>query len=180
MAPFKSNHAKVMTMQMSMYQASLPVFIPMLQNLRGILGKGAAYAEEKGIDPAVLVNCRLYPDMFPLARQVQIATDVVKGFAARVAGQEPPKFEDSEASFDELIARVTKTIAFLEAFTPEQIDGTESKEVTLHLRSRDVTLKGLDYLNGFVMPNFYFHITTAYALLRHNGVELGKMDFIGR
>ena len=168
-----------MKMQMSMYQASLPVFIHMLRNLRGILGKGAAHCEEKGIDPGVLVDCRLYPDMFPLSRQVQIATDVVKGFAARLAGQEPPKYEDTEASFDELVARVDKTIAFLETFKPEQIDGTESKEVTLHLRSRDITLKGMDYLNGFVMPNFYFHVTTTYALLRHNGVELGKMDFIG-
>ena len=166
-------------MQMSMYQASLPVFIHMLRNLRDILGKGAAYAEEKGIDPAVLVNCRLYPDMFPLARQVQIATDVVKGFAARLADQDPPKYADDESSLDELVARIGKTIVFLESFKPEQIDGTEDKEATLHLRSGDITLKGLDYLNRFVMPNFYFHVTTTYALLRHNGVGLGKKDFIG-
>ena len=166
-------------MQMSMYQASLPVFIHMLRNLREILGKGAAYAEEKGIDSAVLVNCRLYPDMFPLCRQVQIATDVVKGFAARISGQTPPKYEDNESNFDELAARVGKTIAFLESFKPEQIDGTEDKEITLPLRSGDLDLKGLDYLNRFVTPNFYFHVTTTYALLRHNGVELGKKDFIG-
>ena len=179
MATFRGNPAKVEQMQMSMYQASLPVFIHMLRNMREVLGKGAAYAEEKGIDPVVLINCRLYPDMFPLSRQVQIATDVVKGFAARLADQEPPKYEDDESTFDELAARVSKTIVFLESFKPEQIDGTEDKEITLHLRSRDLTLKGLDYLNGFVMPNFYFHFTTTYALLRHNGVELGKMDFIG-
>jgi len=166
-------------MQMSMYQASLPVFIHMLGNLREILGKGAAHAEEKGIDPGVLLNCRLYPDMFPLSRQVQIATDVVKGFAARVADQSPPKYEDNEATFDELAERVGKTIVFLESFEPGQIDGTEEKQVLLPLRSGEVTLKGLDYLNHFVMPNFYFHVTTAYALLRHNGVELGKKDFIG-
>lgn len=166
-------------MQMSMYQASLPVFIHMLRNLREILQKGAAHASEKGIDPAVLVGCRLYPDMFPLSRQVQIATDVVKGFAARIAGQTPPKYEDDEATFDELIARVSKTIGFLETFEAEQVDGTEDKEVTLSLRSGDITLRGLEYLNGFVMPNFYFHVTTTYALLRHNGVDLGKKDFIG-
>lgn len=166
-------------MQMSMYQASLPVFERMLGNLRDILGKGAAHAEGKGIDPAVLIGSRLYPDMFPLSRQVQIATDVVKGFAARIAGQAPPKYEDNEATFDELAVRVNKTIAFLEGFEAEQIDGTEEKEITLSLRSGDFTLKGLDYLNGFVMPNFYFHVATTYALLRHNGVELGKKDFIG-
>lgn len=166
-------------MQMSMYQASLPVFIHMLRNLRGILEKGATHAEDRGIEPAILVDCRLYPDMFPLSRQVQIATDVVKGFAARISGQAPPKYEDDEATFDELIARVSKTIAFLETFGAKQIDGTEDKQITLPLRSGDVTLEGLDYLNRFVMPNFYFHVTTTYALLRHNGVELGKMDFVG-
>lgn len=166
-------------MQMSMYQASLPVFIHMLGSLQNILDKGAAHADAKGIDPAVLINSRLYPDMLPLSRQVQIATDVVKGFPARVTGQEPPKFEDTESTFEELKARIEKTLAFLETFTSDDIDGTENAEVTLHLRSGDIKLKGLEYLNGFVMPNFYFHVTTAYALLRHNGVELGKMDFIG-
>lgn len=166
-------------MRISMYRTSLPVFVHMLRNLREILKKGAAHAEDRGVDPGVLVNCRLYPDMFPLSRQVQIATDVVKGFAARVAGQSPPKYDDDESTFDELVERVDKTILFLESFEPGQIDGTEEKEVRLLLRSGDVTLTGLDYLNHFVMPNFYFHVTTAYALLRHNGVELGKKDFMG-
>lgn len=166
-------------MKMSMYQASLPIFVRMLHNLETILAKGAAYAEAREIDPEVLVEARLYPDMFPLARQVQIATDVVKGCAARLAGQEPPKFEDNEASFPELAERLAKTIAFLETFKPEQIDGTEDKQITLHLRSRDLVLDGYTYVTGFVTPNLYFHVTTAYDILRHNGVELGKADFIG-
>lgn len=166
-------------MKMSMYQASLPIYVRMLHNLEAILAKGAAYAEAREIDPEVLVEARLYPDMFPLARQVQIATDVVKGCAARLAGQEPPKFEDNEASFPELAERLAKTIAFLKTFKPEQIDGTEDKQITLHLRSRDLVLDGYTYVTGFVTPNLYFHVTTAYDILRHNGVELGKADFIG-
>lgn len=166
-------------MKMSMYHASLPVFVHMLKNLDAILAKGAAHAEAKGIDPQVLVMARLYPDMFPLTRQVQIATDVVKGCPARLSGREPPRFEDNESSFPELSERVKKTIAFLETFKPEQIDGTEDKQVTLKLRSGDVTLDGYKYLTGFVIPNFFFHVTTAYDILRHNGVELGKKDFTG-
>jgi len=166
-------------MKMSMHAASLPVFIHMLRSLEAILAKGAAHAEAKGIDPGVLTAARLYPDMFPLTRQVQIATDVVKGCPARLSGGEPPKFEDNESSFPELSERVKKTIAFLETFKPEQIDGTEDKQVTLKLRSGDVTLDGYRYLTGFVIPNFFFHVTTAYDILRHNGVELGKKDFIG-
>lgn len=166
-------------MEMSMYQASLPVFSRMLPNLESILEKGATHAEERGIDPAVLINSRLYPDMFPLSRQVQIATDVVKGFPARITGQTPPVYEDKETTFDELRARIRNTVAFLDSFTPEQINGTENTEITLPLRSGEISLKGLDYLNHFVMPNFYFHVTTAYALLRHNGVVLGKLDFLG-
>ncbi|MGH8127031.1 MAG: DUF1993 domain-containing protein, partial [Gammaproteobacteria bacterium] len=127
-------------MKMSMYQASLPIFIRMLHNFEAILAKGVAYAEAKGIEPKVLVEARLYPDMFPLARQVQIATDIVKGCPARLAGQEPPKFEDNEASFPELAERLAKTIAFLDTFKPEQIDGTEDKQITLHMRSGDLTL----------------------------------------
>lgn len=166
-------------MKMSMYSASLPIFIRMLHNLEAILAKGAAHAEARGIEPRVLVEARLYPDMFPLARQVQIATDVVKGCAARLSDQEPPKYEDNEASFPELAERLAKTIAFLETVKPEQIDGTEDKQVTLHMRSRDLTLDGYSYVTGFVTPNLYFHVTTAYDILRHNGVELGKADFIG-
>jgi len=166
-------------MKMSMYQASLPVFIHMLRNLDAILSRGAEHAEAKGIDPAVLVRARLYPDMFPLSRQVQIATDVVKGCPARLSGREPPSYPDDEASFPELSARVRKTIAYLETFKPGQIDGSEDRQVTLKMRSGEVSFDGYRYLTGFVIPNFYFHVTTAYAILRHNGVELGKKDFIG-
>lgn len=166
-------------MTISMYQASLPGFIRILHNLDGILAKGASYAEAKNIDPAVLVGSRLYPDMFPLSRQVQIATDVVKGCAARLAGEEPPKYEDNETSFSELSERVRKTIAFLESFDASRIDGSEERQITLKLRSGDITLDGLNYLRGFVIPNFYFHVTTTYDILRHCGVELGKMDFVG-
>ena len=167
-------------MKISMYQASLPVLKRMLNNLADILQKAAAHAEAKKIDPAVLIASRLYPDMFALARQVQIATDTAKGCAARLAGAEIPKYEDNEATFAELIARVKKTTDFLDAFTPEQIDGTEDKSITLQMRTGDLTFTGLVYLLNFVMPNFYFHITTAYAILRHNGVEVGKMDFLGK
>jgi len=167
-------------MKISMYQVSMPVFKRMLSNLTEILQKGALYAEAKKIDPAVLIASRLYPDMFALARQVQVATDTAKGCAARLAGKEIPKYEDNEATFPELIARVKKTVAFLDTFKPEQIDGTEDKSITLKLRSGDLTFTGISYLLHFAMPNFYFHVTTAYDILRHNGVEIGKMEFLGR
>ena len=166
-------------MSLSMYQSSIPVFIHMLGNLRNILQKGAAHATNKNFDPSVLVNSRLAPDMFALARQVQIATDMVKGCAARLAGIEPPKYEDNETSFDELVARIDKTISFLKEFSPAQIDNTEAKEITLALRTRTLNFDGKTYLQHFVIPNMYFHITTTYNILRHNGVELGKQDFIG-
>jgi uncharacterized protein len=167
-------------MKISMYQVSMPVFKRMLSNLTEILQKGALYAEAKKIDPAVLIASRLYPDMFALARQVQVATDTAKGCAARLAGKEIPKYEDNEATFPELIARVKKTVAFLDTFKPEQIDGTEDRSITLKLRSGDLTFTGISYLLHFAMPNFYFHVTTAYDILRHNGVEIGKMEFLGR
>ncbi len=164
----------------SMYQASVPVFIRMLNNLAAILEKAAAHAEAKKIDPTVLVNSRLYPDMFALARQVQIAADSAKGGAARLAGLEPPKFEDNEAAFPELIARVHKTISFLNTLTPQQIDGSEERTITLQMRQETKTFQGMPYLLGHVLPNFYFHMTTVYAILRHCGVELGKKDFLGK
>jgi hypothetical protein len=138
-----------------------------------------AYAEVKKIDPAVLVNARLYPDMYPLSRQVQIATDVAKAAASRLAGQEPPKFEDNETTFPELLARVDKTLDLLKSFTPDQIDGSEDKTILLPRHDRTSTFTGLAYLTDFVLPNVYFHVTTAYAILRHNGVEIGKKDFLG-
>jgi hypothetical protein len=152
----------------------------MFDNLNAILGKGAAYAEARKIEPSVLLNYRLAPDMLPLSRQVQIATDVAKGCAARLAGVEPPRYEDNESSFAELKARVDKTVGFLQGFTPAQIDGSEDKDIQLKVGGRDLQFKGLPYLLNFAHPNVYFHITTAYAILRHAGVELGKMDFLGK
>jgi hypothetical protein len=162
-----------------MYEASIPVFIRMLKNLAAILAKGAAYAEAKKIEPTVLVNSRLYPDMFPLARQVQIASDAAKGCGARLAGREPPKFEDNEATFPELLTRIDKTIAYLETLKPEQINGSEQKTITLQIRKNTLTFLGMPFLLNFALPNFYFHVTTAYDILRHCGVEIGKQDFIG-
>lgn len=166
-------------MKISMYQASVPVFIRMLNNLAAVLGKGEAYAEAKKIDPTVLTGSRLYPDMFPLSRQVQIATDNAKGPAARLAGVEVPKFEDNEKTFAELRARIQKTVEFLQTLKPEQIDGSEDRTITLPMRTKTLTFQGMPYLLNFALPNFYFHVTTAYDILRHNGVEIGKQDFLG-
>ena len=166
-------------MQISMYQASVPVFIRMLTNLVAILEKAAAHAEARKIDPSVLLNDRLFPDMFPLSRQVQIAADMAKAGPARLAGLQSPSFEDTEKTFPELIERVRRTVAFLEMLTPEQIDGAEERSVTWPTRGTTRTLPGLQYLLNHVVPNVYFHITTTYNILRHNGVELGKQDFLG-
>lgn len=166
-------------MSISMYLATVPPIRRSLSNLREILGKAAAHAEARKIDPSVLVNARLYPDMFPLSRQVQIATDMAKGAASRLAGLEPPKYEDTEATFAELVARLDKTIALLESIKPEQIDGSEERDIVIPMRDRTLTFKGLPYLLDYVLPNVYFHATTAYAILRHNGVEIGKKDFLG-
>ena len=167
-------------MSISMYQVSVPVFVRALTNLRSILEKGAAHAEARKFKPEVLLNDRLAPDMHPLTRQVQIATDQVKGCAARLAGVEVPKFEDNEASFEDLYARIDKTLAFVKSLKPEQIDGSENKDISLPTPRGPLEFKGQPYLLFFVHPNLYFHCTTAYAILRHNGVELGKMDFIGK
>ncbi|HEX5464463.1 MAG TPA: DUF1993 domain-containing protein [Burkholderiales bacterium] len=167
-------------MAISMYQVSIPVLVRALNNLNEILAKAAAHAEAKKIDPAVLIGSRLYPDMFALARQVQVATDTAKGCAARLTEAEPPKYEDTEATFDELSGRIRKTTAYLESFKAGQIDGSESKKITLKLRDRAITFDGADYLLNFVLPNFFFHVTTAYDILRHCGVELGKRDFLGK
>ncbi len=166
-------------MSLSMYQASVPGFIRILQNLTAILAKAEAHATTKKIDLAVFVNARLAPDMLPLARQIQIATDAVKGCAARLAGVDVPSYADTETTFPELKERIAKTIAFLETFKPEQIDGSEDKVVTLKLGGKDTDFKGQPYLLHFVIPNFYFHVAMTYALLRHNGVDIGKMDYLG-
>lgn len=166
-------------MSISMYQISVPVFTSMLTNLIAIIEKAAAHCAEKKIDPAVLINYRLYPDMFALAKQVQIAADAAKNGTAYLAGAEPPKFENTEQTFDELIDRIRKTIEFVSGFKPGQIDGTEEKEVVIKRGDTTVTYKGQDYLLNRVLPNFFFHIATAYDILRHNGVPLGKKDYLG-
>jgi hypothetical protein len=165
---------------MSMYDASIPVFIHVLANLTAILDKGQAHARARGIDPAVLVGARLAPDMFPLSRQVQIATDVVKGFAARMTGAEPPNWPDTEATFDELIARVGKAVDYLGSVEPSRLEGTSDRTVSFAIRGEPVSFQGLAYLQKFVLPNLYFHTAITYAILRHNGVELGKRDFLGQ
>ena len=162
-----------------MYQASAPRFANTLKNLSAILEKAKAHAAAKKIDETVLTSSRLYPDMFALARQVQIACDSAKGAVARLAGVEIPKHEDTEKTFDELKERIAKTIAFINTVKPAQIDGSEDKEIVLKLQGKDVPTKGITYLLGRAWPNFYFHVTTAYNILRHNGIELGKGDFIG-
>ena len=165
-------------MTISMYQASVPVFKRILDNLDHIIDKAAADAETRKIDPAVFLQARLAPDMLNFIRQVLIAADFAKGTAARLAGVEVPKYEDNEASFADLKARIKKTQDYIATFKPAQIDGSEERAVTCQAGPRKLDFKGLDYLLGFALPNFYFHYTTAYAILRHNGVNLGKMDYV--
>jgi len=162
-----------------MYQASAPRFVNILKNLSAILDKAQAHAEAKKIDPTVFTSARLYPDMLAMARQVQIATDTAKAAMARLAGVEIPKYEDTEQTFAELKARVAKTIEYINTFKPAQIEGTDEKEVVIKLGGNDTKLTGMQYLLGHAHPNFYFHVTTAYDILRHNGVEIGKRDYIG-
>lgn len=166
-------------MPISMYAALIPSCKHMLNNLSRLLDKAAAYADTRKIDSSVLVNARLFPDMFPLTRQVQIAGDIAKSGAARLAGIEVPKFDDNEATFSDLQARIAKTIRFLETIQPEQIDGSEERDIVFQIGERKFEFKGRQYLSNWVLPNFYFHITTAYNILRHNGVEIGKGDFLG-
>ena len=166
-------------MTISMYSASVPPLRRYLTALSAVLGKGAAFAEAKKIEQSVLLQSRLAPDMLPLARQVQIATDQAKGGAARLAGIESPKFADDETTFAQLQDRLARTVEFLSSLTPAQIDGSEGRDIVLAMRVGEVRFTGQDYLLNFVLPNVLFHCTTAYDILRHNGVELGKRDFIG-
>jgi len=166
-------------MPLSIYQASVPVLVRALNNLAAIVDKAAAHAEARKIDPAVFINARLAPDMFPLARQIQSASDSAKGCAARLAGIAVPSYADTEASFPDLQARIAKTIAFLQSVGEAQIEGSETRTVTMRMRGGEVNFTGQSYLLGYVLPNFFFHVTTAYAILRHNGVEIGKTDFLG-
>jgi uncharacterized protein len=166
-------------MAISMYSASVPVFVRVLTSMGKWLAKAEAHAQAKKFDVNVLLTARLAPDMLPFTRQIQIACDGAKFGAARLAGVVAPRFEDNEASVDELKARISKTLDYLQTFTPEMIDGSEGRDITVPQRSGDLQMKGEPYLHYFALPNFYFHATTAYGLLRHNGVELGKGDFLG-
>src|SRR5262245_31733414 len=167
-------------MTLSMHQASVPVFLRGLENLSAILAKGAAHAEAKKIDPSVFINARLAPDMLPLSRQVQIASDSAKGCIARLAGVEVPSYPDTETTIPELHARIEKTVGVVNGFTAGKIDGSEERTSLLKTRTDELKFRGQDYLLTLAIPNFFFHVTTAYDILRHNGVELGKFDYLGR
>ena len=167
-------------MSLSMYQASVPRFVNALKNLSHILEKAQAHAEAKKIDPLILASSRLYPDMLPLTKQVQIASDTCKGLVSRLAGVDIPSYEDTEKTLVDLQARVTKTMAYVESFTPAQIDGTEDKDIVVKRGEKETHYKGMQFLLGHAIPNVYFHITTPYNILRHNGVEIGKSDYLGK
>ena len=166
-------------MSLSIYDASIPVFIRAFGNLKAILDKALAHAEANNIDPAELVGARLAPDMFTLAGQVQGASDAAKSCAARLTGSELPSFPDTEKTFPELQDRIAKTVAYLEAFNPSQFDGSAERIITMNMRRKSVTLEGKIYLLAFSLPNFFFHVTTAYDILRHKGLEIGKKDYLG-
>jgi hypothetical protein len=166
-------------MTITMYQASVPVFIRTLSSLKAILAKAAAHAQAKKIDESVLLNARLYPDMFPFARQVQIACDFARATPARLAGKEPLALEETEKTFAELTARIDRSIEYIRALPERDIAGSEAREIVRPIRGEQKKFTGLNYLEQFALPNFFFHATTAYAILRHCGVELGKSDFIG-
>ena len=166
-------------MPFTMSQSSLPIFEIGLNALSAVLDKAAAFAAGKKVDPAVLLGWRLAPDMFALARQVQVACDQAKNGTARLAGVEPPKYEDNETDIDQLKARIAKTVAFLKTLDGEAIDASAGKEITFPLGPNKGQMKGADYLNHFVLPNFYFHLTAAYIIVRNCGVEIGKRDFLG-
>ncbi len=166
-------------MTISMYQASVPRFVYILGNLSNILDKAQALVDAKKIDDAILTNYRLYPDMLPMATQVRIACDTVKGVVARLAGVDIPVFEDNEKTLGELKARIAKTIAFVQTFSAGQIDGSEDRAIVVKRGDKETHYKGLQFLLGHATPNFYFHVTTTYNILRHNGVEIGKRDYLG-
>lgn len=166
-------------MAITIYDQLVPGFTKMLTALDKVLSKAEADAAARKIDPQVFVNGRLAPDMLPLTRQVQIMTDQAKGGASRLAGQESPKWADEEKNFADLHARIAKTIAYLKTFKPQDFDGAETRAIELKFPNATFNFTGKDYFLGFVVPNFYFHYTTAYAILRHNGVPIGKQDFLG-
>lgn len=163
----------------NMYEITIPPLVLALKNLSHIIKKGKRNADARNIDHSIFLNSRLTPDMYALTRQVQIATDMSKGAGARLAGIAVPRYEDNETTFEQLLARLTKTIAFLESITPEQLEGAETRHIEMMVRDSKREFVGLDYLLRWVQPNVYFHVTTTYSILRHLGVELGKRDFLG-
>jgi hypothetical protein len=166
-------------MPISMYRAAVPTLVQLLNSLSGILDKAAAHAEAHKIEPAVLIGYRLAPNMYPLSRQIQVASDMAKACVARLAGETPPNWPDTETSFPELKQRLAKTLDYVQGFKPEQIDGSEDRQITIKAGTVELHFAGEAYLTHWVIPNFTFHATTAYAILRHAGVELGKRDFLG-
>jgi hypothetical protein len=164
--------------KISMHACSAPTFVRMLKNLSAMLSKAEAYAKAKSFDAEVLLKDRLAPDMFTLTRQVQIATDHAKGAMARLAGHQPEAIEDKETTIAELQARIAKVIGIVESYKPDQLAGAETREITIKIPNQELKFNGLDYLNTWALPNFYFHVTMAYAIMRHNGVDLGKRDFL--
>ncbi len=169
-----------MSTVLSMYALSIPVVIKALSNLAHVLERGAAHCKELGTDPSVLITARLAADMLPLSKQVQIASDISKGCAARLSGAEPPAYEDTESTFEQLQQRISRTLEYIGSVDAAKINGAENRTVTIRMRGEPVSFTGLNYLHYFVLPNVYFHCTTAYAILRHNGVQLGKADFLGK
>ena len=166
-------------MSISMYDASVPTFLHTLNALKALLQKAVAHAEAKKFDPNILAGVRLAPDMLPLAKQIQITSDVAKAAAARLTGTDAPKFEDNETTMDQLIARIDKTVDYLKSVNAKQFEGSETRTVTIVTPRQTFSFPGLAFLRHWAIPNFYFHVTTTYALLRHNGVEIGKADFLG-
>lgn len=164
---------------LTMYDATIPTLKRLLTNLSAILKKGEAHADAKKIDHSIFLNARLAPDMYAFTRQVQIATDMSKGAVARLAGVDIPKYEDDETTFADLQARITKTVAFIDGIKPAQLEGSENRDIVITVRNTNLEFKGQAYLLNWVNPNVYFHVATAYNILRHNGVELGKLDFLG-
>jgi uncharacterized protein len=167
-------------MSLTMYTATVPTCVRALSNLTAILEKAAAHAEARKINPSVLLNTRLFPDMFPLSTQIHIANDIAQGGAARLAGAEVPAFEAKERSFAEWIAATRGTIAYLESLKPAQFEGSEEKTVTWNTRTSTRNMQGTPYLFNHVLPNVFFHVTTAYDILRQSGLELGKLDYLGK
>jgi uncharacterized protein len=167
-------------MPITMYQALVPALLQTLKAMSGILAKAEADAAARKIDPAVFLSYRLAPDMFPLTRQIQLVTDFAKGTVARLAGVDVPKYEDVEKTIPELKTRIEKTVDYVKSFKPSAIDGSEAREITIPIGGQPTTFKGLEYMVNQAMPNFYFHATAAYAILRHCGVNVGKRDFLAR